>query len=87
MSKYHQRQIVFVRSLLDRPKWYNETITHKNWPLIKEAIRHQKPLDLYQPLPPRIQEIENDMSLLRTEFLYRPFMAKPPMFIVTGVTA
>lgn len=82
MRKYHKKQIAFVCSLLDKPNWYNETITHSRWPKIKKAIKEQEPLNIYAPLPLKIAENEDKMNILRTCYLYQPFVIKLPMHIM-----
>ena len=40
MSKIHSKNILFIRSLFDKPKWYNQALTHDNWPMMKKAIEN-----------------------------------------------
>lgn len=66
MRKYRQKQFELVKSLLDKPKWYNETITHKNWPLIKrDWLEYEKKLVSNNLLPPSGLGTDEEWSKLR----------------------
>jgi hypothetical protein len=64
MRKQHKKQIELVRSLLDKPKWYNETITHPNWKRIKLNINLNQSIAVID-MPPRLREHYEEIDALK----------------------
>lgn len=85
MSKYHQKQVQFIKSCLDRPFWYNECMRlySKTWPMIKKQIDKNKNIfDFNQP--PRLIPIEIQDDLNRMRNLYYDnlvLQSKPSVYI------
>lgn len=76
MRKYHDKNITFVKNLFDKPKWYNETLRHKNWPVIKKAIAN---LPDYLNSKPELTMPEYKRSLpdeLMMRMVYQPRVMK-----------
>jgi hypothetical protein len=73
MSKTHDKDIKFIKSLLDKPKWYNETLTHPNWLMIKRAIKEMPDYTKLVFKEPVIPEYKRDISQeLMMRAIYRP---------------
>lgn len=76
MSRFHRRQVHLVKNLLTKPRWYNETLVHPNWPLIKREIRKYERRDLLAPRPAEYDgEIDLRTSLMRN--CYHPVVIRP----------
>lgn len=86
MRKYRKKQIQFVISLLDRPTWYNETITHPNWPTIKRAIAKLEPIPMVS-VPKIIEDNFDKMQELRNWQYAAHIFAIVPQRIIVGVTS
>ena len=83
MSKLHMKQVKLVISLLDKPKWYNETITHPNWPLIKRNL--PKPGEWIARNPePKLEATPTDY--LRNRLVGEMFIERPKRNFLIGVT-
>jgi hypothetical protein len=75
MSRQHDKNVAFIKSLLNKPKWYNETLVHKNWPMIKRAIKNlPDPLAFTPPTLPEYKPSLSDELILRT--IYQPQIIK-----------
>ena len=83
MRKYQKKNIAFVASLLQKPIWYNQAITHRSWVAIKRAIRKQEPISMID-IPPTL-DLDKLQELRNWQRATEIYAIKPPV-TVRGAT-
>lgn len=84
MSRHHNTQVKYVRSLLTKPRWYIDTVTHPNWPLVKREITRYEKFSSFASSP----AIATPTQHLQNRYYdHHILVAHPPYLITRGITA
>lgn len=86
MRKQHRKNIALVISLLDKPKWYNETITHPNWAMMKRDMKKYEALSVVN-MPPTLAEHFEEFEELKSWYRSTTSFTLNPPKMITGVVA